>query len=113
MLHLDLRAHFVYAGYTITADLFSLAFEKGFLNLHSFVFPLFACAYAFGPLLQSFYTQESGWRGTQHSDLPEALSVSVLITLILLGIQFFPQWGKNSWPLLKGLILGANKQPSY
>lgn len=113
MRRLNLGAHFAYAGYTVVADPFSSTFEK--LRIYIVCFILFACAYAFGPPFQFSSAQESTWKGLQCSDLSEALSVAVLRTLILWGIQFFPWWGEKTSGscLIKGLILHANKQPSY
>lgn len=59
---------------------------------------------AFGPWLQSFFTHESGRSGIQQCDLPEALSVALLITLILLVIEL--------WALLRELIQSSNKWTS-
>lgn len=73
-------------------DLCSSAFEKGFHKWCSFLcFPssLLTWASAFGTWLQAFFTRESGRSGTQHCDLLEALSVTVLITLTLLVTELF------------------------
>lgn len=69
----------------------------------------------FGPLLQSFFTQESGWRGTQHSDLPEGLSICTDNSETLGHTVFFLSGGKMSlcYLLTLLLILSDNKLPSY
>lgn len=42
-----------------------------------------------------FFFSCSGWKGAQHSDLPQALFVAVLITQILWGIHFFSLMGQK------------------
>lgn len=51
--------------------------------------------------------------GAQHGDLPEALSVAVLITLILLSIQFFSLGRVNMsfHCIVKWLITNSNENP--
>lgn len=52
-------------------------------------------------------------KGVQHGDLPEALSVAVLITLILLSIQFFflGRVNMSFHCIVKWLITNSNENP--